>query len=142
MNGWRYIDYLVHHTPFVVVVGGGLALGMPTEAFKYTLALDLLTSLNEAVAAMRALGAPKWIDIPNRFYLLTLMCTLVVFELYELLTVLLVTRQQHTASTLVVTVLGLAAPAYHAFGVLPHCWKVVKGYVNQQLGGAEHVKAQ
>lgn len=132
MNGWRYVDFAVHHVPFVVVSCLGLLVGVPIQLYRFTTPLCLLTSLNEAIAAARALGAPKSLDIPNRFYLLALMGTLAVAETTEALMCIFI--HDLSLPCKVMAAISLLAPCYHTYGVMPHCWKVVNKWTRQQLG--------
>ena len=120
LYAWRRCDFLLHHAPYAAVVGTATWLRLPIVAhFSRTLPLTLLTSLNEAVATAFALGAPKWIDQPNRAYLLLLMLALIAVELLELARAL----RAPDAAIRAVSALALAAPLYHALAVVPACWK-------------------
>jgi len=140
MYNWRQLDYGVHHLPFVLVVGSAVLFEdeLVVTMFRFTLPLDLMTSLNEAVAASRALGGPGWVDIPNRFYMLGLMSALVVAELYEAAQVL--QTPGLTPRFYFLAACTFPAPVYHAFMVMPHCWKVVKRWSRAKLTGVEYAR--
>lgn len=142
MLNWRRIDFMVHHIPYCAIVGCSLVFELPLDMYRFGLPLSMCTSLNEAIAASRALGAPAWIDIPNRFYLLTLMTALVLAEVPEFGSVALginkhvgVSPVDYTWPVRVLALFSLAAPAYHGIAVLPHCWKIVKRWTAKKIWG-------
>ena len=123
LKSWRNIDYILHHVPYAIVVGSSILFGLPIfEHYRYTMPLTLLTSINEATAAAYSLGAPRSIERPNRAFLLLLMLVLIVTEVYETGACLLTPGGPGKLMGLV-AVSSLAAPAYHAIGVVPCCWK-------------------
>jgi len=142
MKNWRQIDFVLHHIPFAAVVGGAMLYDAHTivRLFPFTLPLDLMTSANEATAATRALGAPRCIDIPNRFYLLALMVCLVIAEVYEACHVLI--SPGHPAAIYLISLLTLAAPVYHATMVIPYCWKIVKRWSRARINGTPYPPRQ
>merc|ERR1712232_199512 len=132
MINWRLLDFCIHHLPFAVVVGTYVSQSPPPGLVRYTSPLALMTSLNESIAAARALGAPASIDIANRFYLLVLMAVLTVAECCECGMMVI-----NGGLPVLVRLLGALsgfAPCYHAGAVLPHCWKIVKRWTLTQLG--------
>jgi len=131
---WRFTDFLMHHVPFALVTGAFIMIKITPGAMRYTMSFDLMTSLNEAVLAARALGAPSWIDIPNKFYLLVLMSSLFVFECYELASVL--TDASNLMMLRALALVGFAAAAYHAFFIIPHCLKSIRRYASTKMGHA------
>lgn len=140
MYNWRQLDFGLHHVPFVLVVGAAVLLEDENlvHMFRFTLPLDLMTSANEAVAAARSLGGPAWIDIPNRFYMLALMATLVVAELYE--AVMVLTTPGFPGRFYMLAACTFPAPIYHACMVMPHCWKVVRRWSRAKLNGEEYTR--
>ena len=122
LSGWRRIDFLLHHLPYSVVVGLATWFGVPIyKAYARTLPLTLLTSANEAITIGYTFGVPRTLDRPNRAYLLCVMVLLIAAELFESGQILL--DPTSGADLRWVAVLQLGAPLYHAFGVVPLCWK-------------------
>ena len=122
LKSWRHVDYLLHHLPYAVVVGGSMLAELPIfEYYRWTLPLTLLTSFNEATAAAYALDVPRSIERPNRLYLLLLMIVLIPTELRETGACLLTPGGPGWRMG-AVAVSTLAAPVYHAVGVVPCCW--------------------
>lgn len=137
MYNWRQLDFGVHHLSYVIIVGSAVLFEDElVNVFHYTLPLDLMTSANEAVAASRALGGPRWTDVPNRFYLLVLMVFLVPTEASESLTALSFHRR--STRLYIISTFTLLAPIYHAFMVMPHCWKVVTRWWRAKLKGDDN----
>jgi len=136
---WRFSDYLMHHVPFAIVVYGWILFEPPVGSVLFTWSFDLLTSMNEAILAARALGLGNWIDIPSKMYLLVIMVGLVVFECYELTLVLLDASNSTGLRTF--TMIGLAAPVYHAVFIIPYCVKMLKRWTFSKMG-AESGKAK
>ena len=127
LAGWRRIDFLLHHLPYAIVVGGATWWGVPIyKAYAHTLPLTLLTSANEAITIGYTFGVPRKLDRPNRLYLLCLMICLIAVELRESTLALFDRPEEEIERGLrIVAVLQLGAPLYHAFGVVPLCWKRV-----------------
>lgn len=138
MVNWRRLDFSIHHLPFCVVGLTWILMGNPVAAARFTWPLCMLTSLNEAIAAARGLGAPSWIDIPNRFYLCVIMVLLVVAETTEALMSLF--GSDSTVSMRACSVLTLVAPFYHAGAVLPHCLKVCTRWTKKQFAAEPDIK--
>jgi hypothetical protein len=124
MKGWRRFDFLVHHLPFALVVGAFLLLGFPVQLFHFTFPLTLLTSLNEAISAMQALGCLNWANFHNRLYLLLVIPCLIAAEVYEAVNILQDTTD-YTIGLKLIALCVLTAPLYHVFVVLPVCWNAV-----------------
>lgn len=99
--------------------------------WKYTFPLCLMTSMNEAISAARALGAPSYIDIPNRFYLFTLMLFLVMAETYESAMALYQNKLNHG----ILAYGPFLAAMYHMHQVIPHAFKICKRWTLAQIYG-------
>jgi len=137
--GWRRLDFVAHHLPFVAVVGIGLGIDPEiTFLFARTLPLCLLTSLNESIACARAVGASQIIDLPNRFYMLVIMALLLVAEIAEATYGILMPPAESPRFTRLICFLCLGAPVYHGLVVLPHSWKVVSKIVKGWLSDKQH----
>ena len=129
MASWRRVDFWLHHVPYAGCVGAALALDLPLFRFyRWTMPLTLLTSLNEAVAAAYALGAPRGVlERPNRLYMLVLMLVLIPVELTEAVRCLFSSPGGPGVLMGTFALTTFAGAAYHALGVVPVCWKRVMG---------------
>jgi len=134
MIGWRTMDFLAHHLPYALV-SGSFVFWYPdgfASFFRRTLALSLMTSLNEAHAAASALGLPQrmgidvTLNICNRVYLLMLMLVMVITESSEIIGALVSPGTVQPIFVRVTAMLTLGAPGYHTLVVIPACLSYIK----------------
>lgn len=151
MFGWTRATFLLHHLPFALCVGVPL-LSFPETtsrqllaAYKRTIPLDLCTSFNESVHALKALGAPRWVELPRCLALLVLIVVLIWVECVEIWHI---HAYGNVAWLKWHSVFTVCAPLYHTFDVIPSSlagaiktWKWLQSGANDRSATGEGRKA-
>ena len=149
MCRWARATFVLHHVPFALTVGLPLLFETTRHvtllAYRRTVPLDLMTGLNEAIFATKALLSsqgmePRWIELPRCCFILSLMVVLIYVETVEIAAIFTGPGSGWLKAHAGLTSL---APIYHVLDVIPSCIKGIRKGIRRLAGkggGAESPK--